>query len=126
MKLLVIAMVMFSLSAFAGMVKSAQLDDSQENILVDVVYVGGCQEHKFTFKLNPTCLESMPVQCSGVMIESIQGGFDPCEALITKTVKVNLQKHNLTDSYFAGASLIISGDVGFDGQPTQAHVTLPR
>lgn len=117
---------LISLTSQAAVVNSAKLDASKENILIDVTYSGGCHKHTFALDLNPSCKETFPVQCSAALVEVIEGGFDPCEAIITTTAVINLKELNLDDSYYSGAYLTISGDVGPRGKRTSAAVTLPR
>lgn len=124
MKLITLALLVSSFSAVAAEVKSAKLDASKKNILVDVSYGGGCKKHTFSLQLG-SCMESYPVQCSAKLVESIEGGFDGCEALKYETVVFNLKQYGLTDSYFSKGSLTISGDKNFSGKVSSATVRLP-
>ncbi len=124
MKVFALLAIGFVFNATAAEVKSAKLDSSKKNILVDVVYGGGCKEHVFTLELGP-CLESYPVQCSAKLVEKTIGGLDFCEALISETVVISRKKYGLDDSYFKGAKLTITGDRGFTGEPSSAVVRLP-
>lgn len=121
-----IGLVLFAVvfNANAAEVVSAKLDASKKNILVDVRYGGGCKEHDFSLKLG-ACMESYPVQCSAELVETIEGGFDMCEALIHETVVFPLKKFGLTDSYFKGGSLTITGDINQTGKPSKATIRLP-
>jgi hypothetical protein len=103
-------------NAFAVEVKSAKLDASKENILVDVAYGGGCEEHSFSLKVG-ACLESFPAQCRATLVDS--NSTDRCEAYIHETVVISLKESGLTDSYYKRASLTIAGDSG------KATVRLP-
>lgn len=126
MKTLILAMTL-ALTAFgaqAAEVLSAQIDAEGKNILVDVSYGGGCKKHTFSLKVGG-CLESYPVQCTAVLVEKIEGGADFCEAIIHTTAKINLKKAGLTNSYYKGGSLKITGDKNFRGELSAATVTLP-
>ncbi len=121
---LITALALSSLGAHAAEVLSANLDRTGKNILVDVSYGGGCKKHTFSLKVGG-CLESYPVQCRAVLVETIEGGFDMCEAIVHTTAKINLKKAGLTDSYYKGATLTIVGDKNFRGESSKATVTLP-
>ncbi len=123
LKLLVLA-TLLTAGAHAAEVRSANLDAAGKNILVDVSYGGGCKEHTFKLKL-AGCLESFPVQCSAQLVETVVGGPDFCEAIISKTVKFSLKKYRLTDGYYKGGSLTILGDKNFRGEDSSATVILP-
>jgi hypothetical protein len=124
MKVIALLAFAFAFNATAAEVKSAKLDSSKNNILVDVVYGGGCKKHVFTLELG-ACLETYPVQCSAKLVEKTVGGPDFCEALISETVVISRKKYGLDDSYFKGASIKITGDRGFTGEPSEAVVRLP-
>ncbi len=125
MKVFTLLAIGLVFNATAAEVKSAKLDSSKKNILVDVVYGGGCKKHVFALEVG-ACLESMPVQCTAKLVETTIGGPDFCEALISETVVLPLKKYGLNDSYYAGGKLTITGDRGFTGEPSQATVRLPR
>lgn len=107
--------------SFGATVKLAKLDSSKKNILIDVVYSGGCGKHDFTLKLEG-CAESFPVQCSAQLIEKTD---DFCEALISSTVVISLEEYKLNDSYYERASLKITGDKDETGKSSSATVRLP-
>jgi hypothetical protein len=108
--------------SFAATVKSAKLDAAKKNILIDVTYVGGCGEHDFSLKLG-ICYETYPVQCSAELIEKTTDG---CEALISETIVIPLEKYKLNESYFKGASLKITGDKDWQTDTlSQAILRLP-
>ncbi|MCM2324036.1 MAG: hypothetical protein NDJ90_12320 [Oligoflexia bacterium] len=97
---------LFGMSAFGAEVKSARLDAQKQNILIDVVYGGGCGEHEFSLKMVGGCLETYPVRCTAELVERTN---DMCEALIADTVVISLEKYGLNDSYFERATLKIVG-----------------
>ncbi len=92
--------------AFAATVVSTRLDAKQENILIDVVYGGGCGEHKFSLSVG-ACMESEPAQCPADLIHETN---DSCRMLIRKTVVFPLVDLGFSDVYYRGASLTIFGD----------------
>lgn len=118
-----IAMLSFIGSHSLGaIVKSAKLDASGANILIDVVYGGGCAKHDFMLKLDG-CYESYPVQCEAKLIDQT---VDYCEALISDTVVIPLAKYGLNDSYYQRGSLTITGDIDFETKkPSVVKVKLP-
>jgi hypothetical protein len=123
MKALAVALLITSLPSFAAVVKSAKLDAAKKNILIDVVYGGGCAKHTFTLKVGG-CMETYPVRCTAKLVEKIEGGADFCEAIVSQEVKINLKAAGLTDSYYQGASLNITGDMSSNGI-SSARVVLP-
>lgn len=117
------SVVLMTSTTFGAAVRNARLDATGENVLVDVVYGGGCGPHDFSLKLRG-CLESMPVQCTADLIEDAHG--DGCEAMISRTAVLSLKKNKLVGDYFKGASLRILGDVDFTtGKPSVVSVRLP-
>lgn len=93
--------------AEAAQILSAQLDSDQRNLLVDVVYSGGCKRHLFKLRMHDECLETYPVQCSADLIEEIEGGEDSCQSIIRHQAVFGLKRHKLHDEYFRGAKLTI-------------------
>lgn len=124
MKFIALALAMSSLSSFAATVHSAKLDATKENILVDVSYGGGCKKHTFSLNMKG-CAESFPVKCQAQLVRKTVGGFDMCEAIIGETVKINLAKYRLDESYYSRGSLTITGDMNSNGKPSSATVILP-
>jgi hypothetical protein len=55
---------------------------------VTVRHGGGCAEHEFALLVNPTFLESYPVQMRGVLAHNAKA--DPCRALLQKTLQFDL------------------------------------
>lgn len=123
-KMITVALLsLMASSSFAAQVKSAKLDASRKNILVEVVYGGGCGEHNFSLKMNG-CLESMPVQCTAQIVDD--NTTDACEALVHTTAVISLKENKLTSDYFQGASLTILGDRDWETkQASKATVRLP-
>lgn len=124
MKLIALVVALSSFSSFAASVHSAKLDASQKNILVDVSYGGGCKKHTFSLSLT-LCAETFPLMCNARLVETIEGGFDPCEAIVGETVKINLEKNGFLDGYFNEALIRITGDKDSRGVETSATVKLP-
>jgi len=122
-KILVIGFIsLIGANAFGAMIKSAKLDAENEYILIDVTYGGGCGDHKFSLKAR-SCFETAPVQCKANLIEDTH---DPCEALISGTVVIPLQKYGFTDPYYKDGTLTITGDKDWQtNQPSAATVRLP-
>lgn len=117
-KMLTLAfLAVLTTQTFAATVESARIDKSGKNLLIEVSYAGGCQEHKFELSVGG-CLESFPLQCSAILVDKTVG--DSCEGLMFEEVSISLKKAGLTDDYFAGAYLTISGD-----RNSKANVQLP-
>lgn len=113
----------FAAPAFSATVKSAKLDAANQNILIDVVYGGGCGQHQFSLKVGG-CLESYPVQCTAVLEHKTN---DMCEALIYETVVINLKQAGLNNPYYSEGWLTIQGDLDFTtNKLSEATVRLPK
>lgn len=125
MKAFILVSLLVSSYSFGAVINSAKLDDSQENILVEVSYGGGCKEHNFELQIT-ACAETFPVQCTADLVETVVDGPDFCEAFITKIVELNLRDNNLDDIYFSGGSLTIKGDKKANGRASRATIVLPR
>jgi hypothetical protein len=116
-KFLFITLVsLFSVSSQAVEILSAKLDASKTNLIVTVAHGGGCGDHSYELKMG-VCLESMPVQCQAT-IKHMTNDF--CEAIISREAKFSLKKYKLTDKYYAGGKLTITGD-----SKSSATVILP-
>jgi len=111
MKFLIASLLLASTSTFSAIITSAKIDATNENILVDVKYSGGCAEHTFKLSLgDEACLEldSKAVDCIAMLFEDVQGGADVCAAIVRKTVVINLKEEGLYGSYWSGAKLTIT------------------
>lgn len=107
---------------FAAQIRSARLDASKKNILIDVTYGGGCGKHSFKLDLKG-CAESYPVQCQAELVHQTK---DMCEALIGNTVVISLADYGLNTSYYSKGSLTITGDQDWQNKkPSSATVFLP-
>jgi hypothetical protein len=114
--------LLLSANSFAAVVKSAQLDASKKNIVLEVTYSGGCGPHEFSLALQG-CAETFPVQCQAQLIEKTE---DFCEALVATSVVISLAEASLTDSYYQNGSLSITGDKDWEtGNPSRVNVRLP-
>jgi hypothetical protein len=120
MKLALFLAVLLALpnSLDAAEVTSARLNFSTNSIDVDVRYVGGCKDHRFGLQVQG-CLETSPVRCEAKLIDRTRDDF--CEAILWKTASFSLAEYGLTDSYYRGATITITGDFS-----TKAFVVLPR
>jgi len=106
--LLLISIALLTEFSFAAIIKSAKLDDSKKNIIIEVEYSGGCKKHDFSIQLTP-CSRSHPAQCSAELIDKTQD--DHCEAYITTTIIIALAQYKLSDPAFKNATLTINGDI---------------
>lgn len=105
--IVILASLVLAGNAFAAEVKSAAYNAAKNAIEVDVVYGGGCKEHKFELKVG-ACRETFPVQCSAQLVDLTSGDF--CEALVRRKVTISLSDAHLDESYYSQASLLIAGD----------------
>lgn len=113
---------LMSVQALAALVKSAELDESKTNLLIDVFYAGGCGDHEFSLNIEG-CLETFPPMCRALLVHKTK---DTCDQVVTKTIVISLQKSGLAKPYYKSASLRIIGDIDWStGQPTHATVDLP-
>ena len=124
MKFLALALALSSFSSIAATVHSAKLDAAQKNILVDVSYGGGCKKHNFSLQL-VLCAETYPVMCTAKLVETVENGPDLCEAIVSQTVKINLEKNGFLDGYYTDALIRIEGDKDSRGVESSATVRLP-
>lgn len=125
MKGIFILLLGLTLNAEAAQVVGAKLDASKKNILVDVIYAGGCKIHTFSLLPDLRCLGSHPLQCNARLMEEIEGGSDTCEAIIHDTAVIGLAEAGLDNPYYQGATLTIRGARSFTGKDTSASVELP-
>ncbi len=126
-KLIVIAVLCLTVSqSFAAIVRSAKLDKTLRNILIDIEYSGGCKEHKFKLVPGP-CFETYPLQCNAKLVDETQDDF--CEAFIFQTISIPLTQINidLNDEYYSGAHLYITGDKDYKTKKdSEAFIILPK
>src|SRR5689334_5028171 len=114
----ILASFVIASNAFAAQVKSAKYSSVKGGLEIDVVYGGGCKEHKFELRVGG-CLESFPVQCGAQLVDLQHEDF--CEAFVSRTVFISLEDAKLDESYYSGASITITGD-----NNSKAVVQLPR
>ena len=101
----------------AAEVRSASVDEARSVIVLNVAYTGGCHPHVFELDIQ-VCHES-PVRCEAKLVDRTPD--DTCRVRTSKTVELTLSSQGLTDSYYSGASIHISGDNG-----TSATISLPH
>ena len=106
--------------SFGAVVKSARLDASKRNILVDVTY-GGCGKHEFTLEVG--ACGDRPAYCLADLVEKTT---DMCEKLIVETVVLNIEEAELSNRFFSGATIEIQGDQDWRTKKrSSAKVVLP-
>jgi hypothetical protein len=110
--------LLVSLSASAATINDGSYNAEKKAIELSVSYGGGCKEHTFKLDIGP-CMETNPVMCHEIQLLEDANG-DACEAYVTKTIYLPLSEVGLSDSYYAGAMLVIHGDQG-----SQVEITLP-
>jgi|GEM_PF-1121300 len=102
--------------AFSAEIRDGRYNVQAQAIELDVVYGGGCGEHTFDLKVG-ACQESFPVSCSVKLLHSSQ---DFCEALVSETIQLPLEKVGLNDGYYSNGSVTIKGD-----NKSQVTIELP-
>lgn len=124
MKSILIALItLTALASQAAVIRSARLDASKKNILIDVTYGGGCKTHAFELKMG-ICYETYPVRCQAQLVDLTNDDF--CEALISTTVVINLKEAGLEDRYYSNGSLTITGADDGGGTASSASIRLPE
>ena len=83
--LIILTTTIYSANTFGAQIVSASFDRATDTILVDVVYQGGCKEHRFEVRLN-LCNRAIPKSCSAELVDHTQG--DACRGLMTETVRI--------------------------------------
>ena len=124
MKILAFFLLFSSLTARAANVTGAKIDASGDNILVDVVYGGGCAIHHFSLKLGFCARGREYLKCSAYLHEVIEGGADMCEAIKHETAVINIKENGLEN--YRGSKFTIYGDRSFNGVQTSVGIWLPR
>jgi hypothetical protein len=76
---------------FAAKIKNAHLDDTKQNILIDITYGGGCGQNEFSLELQ-SCSKTQPVECTA---DLVQKSNDACEGLVHQTIAINLKKSQI-------------------------------
>jgi len=104
---LALAISFFAAQTFAAEVLKVKVDETGKNLLIDVMYGGGCLEHTFEVQMRQGCARSMPAQCHGTLVDTTNG-FDACEALVGKTVTVSIE--SLGVSMYNRPLVTIMGD----------------
>ena len=113
---------MIASQSYAATIRGARLDSSKRNVLVDVTYGGGCGKHEFSLDVN-FCTQTHPVSCEAELVHQTE---DACEALISKTVIINLKQYKLNSPYYSKGLLTIKGDLNWQQKkPSEATVLLP-
>ncbi len=108
-KSMVLATALLPSLAVGAEIRSGTLDESRGTITLEVTYAGGCKKHDFDLDVQ-LCRESFPVQCEAKLVDKTKDDF--CEALVSAEVTFSLKGEGLTDPYYSGGSLRISGDNG--------------
>ena len=124
MKVLILSalVTLFSVQSFGAVIRSAKLDASKKNILIDVTYGGGCGKHDFTLEVHG-CAETFPVQCQADLVEKTN---DMCEALVGTTVVLSIAEAKVNTRYYEGGNLTILGDQNWQTKKrSSATVILP-
>lgn len=107
--------VVASLSQARVYVKSATLAEDNKNVVVQVLYSGGCSKHHFSLEIaGRSEINPLEIQAS---IKEIS--FDKCRLTIPGTLVFNLGEHKLNKLMFS--SLNIKGDLA-----SEAIVSLPN
>lgn len=103
----------------AATIKAGKFNAEKKAIELDVVYGGGCSEHKFTLDIG-ACQETFPVGCHSVKLVDLTKN-DFCEAIISRKILLPLADVGLNQPYFDRAALTIHGD-----DNSKVAITLPE
>ncbi|MEZ0391810.1 MAG: hypothetical protein ACAH59_06315 [Pseudobdellovibrionaceae bacterium] len=115
-----LGLMAMALNSQATEIRGARLDATGKNVLIDVSYGGGCENHEFSLKLKG-CFESYPVQCQADLVHLTE---DHCEAYISETISINLAQSGIQGGYYFNGSLTIQSPEGAPGK-NKATVDLP-
>lgn len=121
MKILIILFSLLSVQsvlASSVLIQSGKYNAQAKAIELNVVYGGGCQQHKFHLDIN-MCQETYPLHCPNIQLVD-ETTTDYCRAIVHKTIQIGLREARLDEPYFSNASLIIhSGS-------SSVKITLPN
>jgi len=92
--------------ANAATILDGYLDEASGEIVLELGFSGGCQEHYFDLRLD-RCRELFPVSCDVTLLHETT---DRCEAYLFREERFSLEDYGFDDSYFQEGSLIIFGD----------------
>lgn len=73
------------LNVNAAEIQSGHYEKESDNIVLNVVYQGGCKEHVFKIKLNQ-CNRAMPATCKATLVDNTED--DVCRGFVQKTVVI--------------------------------------
>lgn len=104
-----------SFEAFSASIERVQFDTSSRDITIDVVYGGGCKEHKFDVKPVSGCLESRPAICKLELVETVVDGPDLCEAVVARTLVFNADDLGIVGAYYDEALITVVSSDGSKG-----------
>lgn len=90
-------------------VQSAIYDSKKQAIVLKVMYGGGCKDHIFQLKIG-RCLESTPVQCDAVLIDTTEDDF--CKMINVDEVVLTIKELGWNTSYYSNASISIQSASG--------------
>jgi hypothetical protein len=85
MKTLLLSLItLTSVQAFSAEVVSGGYDYRSDNIVVEVVYQGGCKDHNLQLRLN-MCNRSLPMSCVVDLVDNTED--DVCRGVLQKTFR---------------------------------------
>lgn len=83
-RFLSIFFLIYSASSFCDVdILSATYDGNADEITLEIRFPGGCRPHAFELNFSPWCLQSYPLQCSAMLVQT-EGQDDPCKASVFK------------------------------------------
>lgn len=74
-----------SLQASAAQILGGSYDSTTDNIVLDVVYQGGCKEHVFKVRVE-MCNRVVPASCQAQLVDHTED--DVCRGIVHKTIQI--------------------------------------
>lgn len=78
-------LTIFTIQASAAQILSGTYDPSADNIVLDVVYQGGCKEHVFQVRIE-MCNRATPASCVAQLVDQTED--DVCRGFVQKTIRI--------------------------------------
>jgi hypothetical protein len=72
-------------------VEEARYDAKKKSVELDLVYGGGCEEHKFKLKFSKQCARSMPGRATATLVHA-KGAGDKCRGMMRETVRFSIKQ----------------------------------
>ena len=87
--LIATVLTLLSINAFAAEITGGMYDKSSDDIVLNVVYQGGCKDHNFEIKIE-MCNRAVPATCTAKLVDRTED--DVCRGFVQKTVRISAEK----------------------------------